>query len=201
MNFGEKLKQLRIGKELTQGELAKILDVSKSNISKYESGSIEPNLDILIRMATYFDVPVDFLLGLSENHSTQDNNYFFFFFDNIRRKIFADRLRTALADIGITENEFVEQVSIGREKAIMFLSANGDPTADDLIEISHFLETSIDYLLGQVPKVSNVEKKLLNAFVKLNTDYKDIIIGKAKELLIEQESSFVAASEPIRKAK
>lgn len=63
MSFGLILKQLRTKKELTQNELAKILDVSKSNISKYEAGSIEPNMNILVRISEYFKVSVDYLLG------------------------------------------------------------------------------------------------------------------------------------------
>ena len=61
--------------------------------------------------------------------------------------------------------------------------------------MSQFLDTSIDYLLGQIPKLNKEEKKLLNSFVKLDTDRKDIIIGKTKELLLQQESSSVAADE------
>lgn len=66
MNFGKNLKELRKKNELTQLQLSKILDTSKSNISKYEAGSIEPNLSILARVSTYFSVSTDYLLGLSE---------------------------------------------------------------------------------------------------------------------------------------
>ena len=42
------------------------IDISKSNISKYEAGSVEPNLDIITKSAVYFSIPTDYLLGLSD---------------------------------------------------------------------------------------------------------------------------------------
>lgn len=202
MNFGQILKQLRITKGLTQNELAKILDVSKSNISKYEAGSVEPNMSVLIRISEYFEVSVDCLLGKNaknESAPEKENNFFFFFFDNenLLRDIFSKRIRTAILDMGLTEEDFKAAISFGSKKASSFLSGEGEPTADDLIELSQFLDTSIDYLLGQTPRIGNVEKKLLNTFVSLNTDNKDILIGKAKELLKEQRYESVAADVPL----
>lgn len=63
MNFGTKLKELRTKKQLTQMQMAEILETSKSNISKYEAGNVEPNLETLIKISKYFNVSVDDLLG------------------------------------------------------------------------------------------------------------------------------------------
>lgn len=136
MNFGQILKQLRITKGLTQNELAKILDVSKSNISKYEAGSVEPNMSVLIRISEYFEVSVDCLLGKNaknESAPEKENNFFFFFFDNenLLRDIFSKRIRTAILDMGLTEEDFKAAISFGSKKASSFLSGEGEPTADD----------------------------------------------------------------------
>lgn len=206
MNFGQILKQLRTAKGLTQNELAKILDVSKSNISKYEAGSVEPNMSVLIRISEYFEISVDCLLGKNtknESASEKECDFFFFFFnnENLLRDIFSKRIRTAILDLGLTEEDFKTAISFGSKKASSFLNGEGEPTADDLIELSQFLHTSIDYLLGQTPRISNMEKKLLNTFVNLDTDNKDILMGKAKELLKEQRYESVAADVPLQKAK
>ncbi len=73
MKFGEMLKSLRIEQRYTQQELADILNLSKSNISKYESNSIEPNLDTIQKIADFFKVSTDYLLGRSiiRNPETQ----------------------------------------------------------------------------------------------------------------------------------
>lgn len=66
MTFGEKLKLLRYEKGLTQDDIGYLLNVTKSCISCYESGTRQPSLDILIQLATYFRVSVDFLIGTEE---------------------------------------------------------------------------------------------------------------------------------------
>lgn len=65
--FNERLKDIRTKKELTQEEFAKLLNISPSSISLYESGSREPSLTTLINIAKILNVSTDYLLGLSDN--------------------------------------------------------------------------------------------------------------------------------------
>ena len=58
-----KLAELRKMHNLTQQELGEILNVSHQTISKWETGVVQPNWDICDKMATYFGVSVDILLG------------------------------------------------------------------------------------------------------------------------------------------
>src|SRR5690554_8088846 len=62
-SFGLRLKHLRIEKGLTQDELAKKLGVAKSTISLYETNAREPNFEMLTKIADFFSVTVDGLLG------------------------------------------------------------------------------------------------------------------------------------------
>ena len=64
--FGERLKDLRIEKALSQVKLAKEIDVSKSMISSYEIGTNEPTLSRLISIAQFFGVSIDYLAGLED---------------------------------------------------------------------------------------------------------------------------------------
>ena len=57
------LKQLRAEKNLSQQQLATILNVSQQSVNKYENHETEPNLETLILMADYFDTSVDYLIG------------------------------------------------------------------------------------------------------------------------------------------
>lgn len=63
MEFGEKLQTLRKRKGLTQEELAEFLHVSRTAISKWESGRGYPNIDSLKEIANYFSVSIDELLS------------------------------------------------------------------------------------------------------------------------------------------
>lgn len=64
--FNERLKELRESKNLTQTQLAKDLFIDQRSISFYEIGKYEPNLDTLIKIAKYFEVSTDYLLGLTD---------------------------------------------------------------------------------------------------------------------------------------
>lgn len=64
VDFGQRIKALRLQKKLTQAELAQQLGVTKSVISAYETGLRMPSYDILIRLARIFKVSTDYLLGV-----------------------------------------------------------------------------------------------------------------------------------------
>ena len=66
MEFHEKLQELRKRKELTQEELAQALFVSRTAISKWESGRGYPNIDSLKAIASFFSVTIDELLSGEE---------------------------------------------------------------------------------------------------------------------------------------
>lgn len=66
MTFGQRLRELRNEKGLTQSQLAERVNLSKANISKYENGSVEPNLETLHLLAELFGVTTDVLLGKTD---------------------------------------------------------------------------------------------------------------------------------------
>ena len=63
MEFHEKLQELRKNRGLTQEELAKDLYVSRTAISKWESGRGYPSIDLLKEISNYFSVSIDDLLS------------------------------------------------------------------------------------------------------------------------------------------
>jgi transcriptional regulator with XRE-family HTH domain len=63
MFFNDRLKALREDNDLTQEELAKILHINRSTLSNYENIGREPNYTLLIKIADYFNVSLDYLLG------------------------------------------------------------------------------------------------------------------------------------------
>ncbi len=72
--LGKKIKLLREEKELSQLELAKILNISNSTLSQYEAGNRVPGDDIKKKIADYFNVSVDFLLGRTEERNPYTND-------------------------------------------------------------------------------------------------------------------------------
>lgn len=61
--FGSRLRKLRESKKLKAKDLSKVLGCSASLIYNIEKGYNEPQPDFIVRVATFFDVTTDFLLG------------------------------------------------------------------------------------------------------------------------------------------
>lgn len=64
VDFGNRLKTLRLKENLTQAQLAQKLGLTKSVISAYETGLRLPSYDILIHIAQIYRVSTDYLLGI-----------------------------------------------------------------------------------------------------------------------------------------
>lgn len=62
-----RLKELRKKKGISQLRLATELNTSQNTISRYETGEREPGIAELIKIANYFNVSVDYLIGRTEN--------------------------------------------------------------------------------------------------------------------------------------
>lgn len=63
IQFGENLRKLRAERGLTQKELGDRVGLSKAVVSKYENSLGYPSLDMLIKIAAFFGVSTDYLLG------------------------------------------------------------------------------------------------------------------------------------------
>lgn len=65
--LGERIKYLRNEKSIGQNFLAKELKLSNASISYWETGKQEPSAEALFKLATYFNVSADYLLGITND--------------------------------------------------------------------------------------------------------------------------------------
>jgi transcriptional regulator with XRE-family HTH domain len=63
MKFGERLADLRVRRSLTQSEVAKLTNISRSRLSLYEIDQREPDLATTKQLADFFNVTIDYLVG------------------------------------------------------------------------------------------------------------------------------------------
>ena len=212
MNFGAKLKELRIGKQLTQLQMAEILETSKSNISKYEAGSVEPNLETLLKISKFFNVPIDYLL----DNEFAGIDYAAYTIDTPEFGLeFKCKLRSILENKNISVDSFSSMTGFHKEKVDLYLNGNKIPSIEDLIKIAGALNVSSDYLLG-ISSVKPIfdtnehfyktltdrEKNIINVYRQLNEDNQDILVGELKKCLKEQRiEESVATTLSIKEAK
>lgn len=82
MNIGERIYKYRTGKNLSQGDLAEMLDVSRQSVSKWENNSAIPDLDKIVKLCEIFEVSIDELVkgkagvenSVNINKKTQPEN-------------------------------------------------------------------------------------------------------------------------------
>ena len=64
--FGKRVKELREERGISMGELARHIGTSQQNVSRWESGEVMPGGDALLKLSKFFNVSIDYLMGLSD---------------------------------------------------------------------------------------------------------------------------------------
>ncbi len=203
MEIGKRISSLRNEKGLNQRDFAKILGVSNGAVGMWETGKRQPDLYTIKKIASFFEVTVDDLLG-NKTYVFYDEakKYFHFFFDCWNEC--SVRIKYLLQELNIAESEFCTELNIDLDKEI---------SINDLKSIANKLNVSTDYLLGvsdcknshfantlSVQPISAREQEIIESFRLLNKDNKDIIIGELKKCLKEQRHESVAADPmPLKK--
>ena len=121
MEFNEKLQELRKNKGLTQEELAEALYVSRTAISKWESGRGYPSIDSLKEISKYFSVTIDELLSTDEVLTIAEK-------DNKQKEKHLKSLVFGLLDISVLMFFFLPffgQKANGVIQEVTLLSLNG----------------------------------------------------------------------------
>ena len=62
----ERIRNLRIDNNLTQGQIAEIINSKQNTYSQYEIGTLNYPIDVLITLAKFYNVSIDYLLGLTD---------------------------------------------------------------------------------------------------------------------------------------
>ncbi|MBS2764023.1 helix-turn-helix domain-containing protein [Bacillus licheniformis] len=98
--LGKRITSLRKQSGLTQEELAKKLNITRSALSQYELGTREPNYDLLIKIADFFEVSTDYLLRGTD--------------PKVQDKIFEDEAKRILNDpktfIAARDGEITQEI-------------------------------------------------------------------------------------------
>lgn len=68
MTMYKRIRDLREDRDLNQTQIAKMLGMSQTGYSKYETGENDVPTSILIKLSSFYGVSVDYLLGLTDNN-------------------------------------------------------------------------------------------------------------------------------------
>lgn len=93
MNLGDRIKQLRLEKNISQKDLAKHFNIARSTLSQYESNLRSPSDEMKLKISEYFNVSLDYLLGKTDKKNFDKNNVT----DKINETIKNNKLQTIAA--------------------------------------------------------------------------------------------------------
>ena len=99
--FSDRLRMLRKSRKVSQTRLAKVLGYGYTAIANYESGRNEPSLGDLRRIADFFDVSTDYLLGRTDDKYSHKN---FELYKRLKDVTFFDFLGAAEYAAGLKNN-------------------------------------------------------------------------------------------------
>lgn len=132
MDFNQKLQELRKQKGLTQEELAVNLYVSRTAISKWESGRGYPNIDSLKEIAKFFSVTIDELLSTDEVLTLAEA-------DNKRKEKYFVDLIYGLLDLSVIMILFLPFFASGSDETIKSVSLIALNSIQPYLKISYFV--------------------------------------------------------------
>ena len=147
-----RLKELREARDLTQSELGKQLNISPSAIGMYEQGRRYPSLDILNRMADFFHVSTDYLLGRDE-------------------LTLGEYLRMARQHVAYAPEYVAELTGIKADTLISWEKNAAKPSQAELETLAKVYYVSVDILTGKdVHFDSRAVRPILSAEENLAAD-------------------------------
>ena len=75
MQFNDRLRNLRQDMDLTQDKLSKILSIDRKTLSNYETAYRTPSIYLVVKMANYFGVSIDYLLCVTDIPTPYPKNH------------------------------------------------------------------------------------------------------------------------------
>lgn len=143
--FSKRLSELRKQKKLTMQQLADELDMGSSTIAMLEKGARSPSFELLIAIADFFGVSIDYLTGRTDEPDI----------DFQRRrieaeciKILSERLSRHRIDKDFTLQHVGDAIGATRHDVSLFEKGEKTPTFEQLLALSDLFGVSFDYLLS-----------------------------------------------------
>jgi transcriptional regulator with XRE-family HTH domain len=150
LSFGDKLKKIRIERNMSQEELGEFLGTSKQVISRYETNQRVPKITVVEEYAKKLNVPLNYLINNSISNvddAMQTENSFVSNLGN--GMTVGSRIQELRQKLGLTQDQIAEQLNMNRANFSNYERDVAVPPGETLAKIADILRTSTDYLLGR----------------------------------------------------
>jgi len=171
-----RLKELRKEKGVRQSDIAKVMKVSQNTFSYWEQGTYHPTQANLIELANYFDVKIDYLLGIADKPDNPENIY------KIEKKMIPLLGTIAAGEPIQASEEFQAYVEVGADLHADFcLKVKGDSMINARIQDGDivFIREQPDVENGQIAAVLIDDEATLKRVFK-NNDQVSLVSENSK---------------------
>lgn len=134
---GDRIRQLRKSQDIKQTDLADAIGVTFTVISNIERGYSNPKPFMVERIAEFFNVPTDYLLGRTNTR-----------FRGTRTSVVPERLSSLMEELAISSEELSDETGMELSVISDILAGEMQPSMPDLAVIASALGTTVDYLIG-----------------------------------------------------
>ena len=182
MDFINRIVLLMKENNITQKKLAQDLGISASSITNWIKGKIKnPSAETVARIAKYFDVTPDFLLGDEANDPICANA------DTI---VIEERIKVMAKERGMTVDFVLKEAEVN-SNFMTPLRSGSFPRADAIVRIADALDCSVDFLLGRDGEAAKLspfmcqgqhEWEMVEAYRGLPDKWKEIFCRQALAL-------------------
>lgn len=143
IKFGERLQEYMDDKNLNAPALAKILEIDRSNVTRYLLGERSPNFSTLLNILNLFNCSADYLLGITDY--PPDNVVF-----HEPTQPFNLRLRYVIEHCGYTQYRLDKKEGFSNSAIHYWLTGRKLPSMGSLIDLANKMNCSIDFILGRI---------------------------------------------------
>ena len=152
MNYGIKLKDLRDLYEVTQKDIAKVLNVSRSTYNQYEQQYDIIPIKHLNQLCNHFKISFDYVFDFTTIKRYKDE------IDKIDTKISGERLKELRKEFNLTQAKLAKKINIANTIISEYERGHYPISTATLYSLSNKFHISSDYLLGKTNKIKYLEK-------------------------------------------
>ena len=139
-NFPDVLKELIVENLANLTEVSQELECGESTLSRYTSGKALPTLEMTVRLADYFSVTCDYLLGLEAENKAY------------RFKAcppFSKRFEEVLKYFKVSRYRLIQTTGIAETVMRYWVQGKTTPSIENVVKVAEALGCSVDFLIGR----------------------------------------------------
>lgn len=160
IKFHERLKELRNYHGFSQKELSEEIEIPYNSLIKYETGDRRPNFDTIIRLARYYDVPIDYLMGVS-NYTVSRFDYDFMqqllgLYSQKTIDYLKHFIKIDLDQLGIDNKKFVNKDKFKMDSYTMIFGILSAITLDEDSSLEDYNDDELGVFTKKIDLICNI---------------------------------------------